>query len=98
MLDYASFRTLYVGALRDSRWPTLSAFFAGNVDFCAKNKKWHTIYFDAAMTMLQRLRARCQTSHIGYASGVLPHLFNETLENLLKAGIVSPSAMDFIRD
>ena len=38
MLDCASFCTLYVGALRDSRWPTLSVFFAGNVDFRAKNK------------------------------------------------------------
>ena len=39
MLDRASFRTLYVGALRDSRWPTLSAFLAGNGDIRAKNTK-----------------------------------------------------------
>ena len=40
VLDCASFCTLYVGALRDSRWPTLSVFFLGNVDFHAKNKKF----------------------------------------------------------
>ena len=39
VLDCAAFRTLYVGALRDSRWPTLSAFFAGNVVFRAKKTK-----------------------------------------------------------
>ena len=39
VLDYASIRTLYVGALRDSPWPTLSAFLREMSIFAQKNKK-----------------------------------------------------------
>ena len=43
VLDCAAFRTLYVGALRDSRWPTLSAFLREMSFFAQKKQKILTL-------------------------------------------------------
>lgn len=55
--------------------------------------EWHTEHYEAAMTMLQRLRTRCAWGNYNE-----PELFNAVLQRLQDASIISPSAMDFIRE